>query len=81
MRAMSEAIEGARDFQGFMEKIKADEKRLAQQVAQEYAPKREPAFSATPNIGFGQRVDKTRAKAKAASKSRTAQRMRSKGKR
>ena len=33
MRAMSEAIEGARDFQGFMEKVVADEKRLVQQVA------------------------------------------------
>ena len=32
MRAMSEAIEGARDFQGFMEKIAADEKRLAQSL-------------------------------------------------
>ncbi len=81
MRAMSDAIEGARDFQGFLEKITADEKRLRQPVAQEYAPKPEPAFSATPNIGFGQRVDKNRAKAKAASKVRTAQRMHSKGKR
>ena len=81
MRAMSEAIEGARDFQGFMEKITADEKRLRQQVAQEYAPKPEPAFSATPNIGFGQRVADSCAKAKAASKTRTAQRMRAKGKR
>lgn len=80
MRAMSEAIEGARDFQGFMEKITSDEKRLRQQ-AQEHSPKPEPAFSATPNIGFGQRVADSRAKAKAASKARTAQRMRAKGKR
>jgi hypothetical protein len=29
---MSEAIEGARDFQGFMDRIAADEKRLAQQA-------------------------------------------------
>lgn len=32
MRAISEAIEGARDFQGFMEKIAADEKRLVQSL-------------------------------------------------
>lgn len=80
MKAMSEAIEGARDFQGFMEKITADEKRLRQE-ASAHAPKTEPAFSATPNIGFGQRVADNRAKAKAASKARTAQRMRAKGKR
>ena len=81
MRAMNEAIEGARDFQGFMEKIMDGEKRLAQQVAQQHAPKPEPAYSATPNIGFGQRVADNRAKTKAASKARTAQRMRAKGKR
>jgi len=33
MRAMSEAIEGARDFQGFMDKIVADEKRLARELS------------------------------------------------
>lgn len=38
MRAMSEAIEGARDFQGFMEKIVADEKRLRQQLTQGATP-------------------------------------------
>lgn len=32
MRAMSEAIEGARDFRGMMDMIVADEKRLAQQL-------------------------------------------------
>lgn len=79
MKAMNEAIEGARDFQGFMERITAEDKRLRQQI--EHAPKPEPTYSATPNIGFGQRTDKARAKAKAASKARTAQRLRSKGKR
>ena len=32
MRALNEAIEGARDFRGLMERIAADEKRLAQQL-------------------------------------------------
>lgn len=80
MKMMSEAIEGARDFQGFMEKIVADEKRRKVEV-QEFAPKPELAYSATPNIGFGKRTADARAKAKAASKARTAQRMRAKGKR
>jgi hypothetical protein len=77
MKMMNEAIEGARDFQGFMEKIVASDR----QARQTMEPKREPAFSATPNIGFCQRVDKTRAKAKAAAKARATQRMRAKGKR
>ena len=81
MRMMSEAIEGARDFQGFLEKITADEKRVKQEAVQEHAPKPELTYSATPNIGFGQRTANARTKAKAASKARTAQRMRAKGKR
>jgi hypothetical protein len=48
MRAMNEAIEGARDFQGFMEKVIADEKRLVQQVAG-LPPRTEPT---TPHDGM-----------------------------
>lgn len=81
MRTMNEAIEGARDFQGFMEKITADEQRVRQEAMHAHAPKPELTYSATPNIGFGQRTADARAKAQAASKARTAQRMRAKGKR
>lgn len=77
MRAINEAIECARDFQGFMDKITAHDK----QARQAMEPKAELAYSATPNIGMGQRTTANRAKAKAASKARTAQRMRAKGKR
>jgi len=77
MRAINEAIEGARDFQGFMDKITAQDK-LARQAME---PKPELAYSATPNVGAAQRTAHARAKAKAASKARTAQRMRAKGKR
>lgn len=80
MRALNEAIEGARDFRGFMEKIAAADNSAADAI-REHAPKPELAFSATPNIGSGQRTTHARAKAKAASKARTAQRMRAKGKR
>lgn len=38
MRMMNEAIEGARDFQDFMEKIVADEQRLKRQVTQGAGP-------------------------------------------
>ena len=38
MRMMHEAIDGARDFQDFMEKIVADEQRLKRQVTQGAGP-------------------------------------------
>lgn len=44
-------------------------------------PKPSHRTSATPNNGTGKRIEKGRAKAKAALKARTAQRLRAKGKR
>lgn len=81
MKAINEAIEGARDFQGFMDKIIDGRQQIARQLEQQHAPKPLATCSATPNTGFGQRVAGSRAKAKAASKARAAQRMRAKGKR
>lgn len=57
MRAMSEAIEGARDFRGMMDRLLADDKR----VRAELADRGESAQSNQPPLGMGRQPGENRA--------------------
>jgi len=58
VKAISEAIEGARDFRGMMDMITADEKRLAQQLR---ADQGESAQGNPPPLGMERQPGENRA--------------------